>query len=135
MPIDAPDWTTWTQRVEVVGDTPVPEQAANEAPISRLNKVSTSSTDYQALLSYTVPADTTTVLYGVEFFASPFNKAHLRLTIGGVVQWTDQEIPTSLNVHFSEARFAAAVVVLLEVKSTDGTAVDAWGALEGKELS
>ena len=112
-----------------------PEQAANEAPISRLDKVSTSSTTYVTLLTYTVPGSTSTVLYGVELFATPFNKARFQLTIGGVVQWTDKEIPTSLNVHFSDARLAATSIVLLEVKSSDGTSIDTWGALEGKELS
>jgi len=135
MPVDAPDFTQWSQTIEIVGTTPTPETAATETPISKLNKVTTTSTTYQTLITYTVPADTNFICYGIEFYASPMAKGRFRLTIGGEEQWADQELPTAVNVHFAAARLPAATVILLEGKSSDGTSVKLWGALEGKEIA
>ena len=135
MPIDAPDFTTWVQTIELVGTTPTPTTPSTETLLSKLAKVTTSSTDYQTLISYTVPAATIAILGGIEFYADPTSKGRFRLTVGGVEKWADQEIPTALNHYFADARLAAATVVLLEGKSSDGTSVDLWGSIEGKEVA
>ena len=135
MPIDAPDWILQTQAIEVIANLAVPVQASTEAPISRLTDLSTSSTTYGTVLTYTVPAAKQAVIYGLELYSDNWPKSRWRLTVGGVVQWTDIELPASLNMTFSEARLAAAAVVLLEGASSDGTTVRLWGHLEGKEVA
>lgn len=135
MPIDAPDFAAWVQTIELVGTTPTPTTPTTETPLSKLEKVTTSSTSYQTLISYTVPASTIAIIYGIEFYADPTSKGLFRLTIGGVEKWADKEIPTALNLFFAEARLKAATVVLLEGKSSDGTEVDLWGSIEGKEVA
>lgn len=135
MPIDAPDFSTWVQPVEVVGTTPTPTISATETVLSKLAKVTTSSTSYQELVNYTVPASTVAIIGGIEFYADPTSKGRFRLTIGGVVKWADQEIPTALNHYIADAHLAAGVVVLLEGKSSDGTEVSLWGSIEGKEVA
>ena len=135
MAIDAPAYTLWMQKIEVIGPTPVPEAATTETPISKLADITTALTTYSTILSYTVPASTAFICYGIEFYASAFTKARYRLTIGGVEQWADKELPTAFNLHFAEARMPTATVILLEGKSSDGTQVQLWGSSEGKEVA
>ena len=130
-----PDGTLRTIRAEVVASLVVPETAANETPISKTEgKVTTTSSSYQTLASWTVTAARNGVLYGVELYAVPYATALFQLTIGGVVQWTGIEFPTGLNMIFSEARLVAGTVVLVEGKSSDASSVDLWGHIEGKEV-
>ncbi len=132
---DHPDGTSLTLKAELVATLVVPEIAANETPISETEgKVTTTSSSYQTLASWTVAAAKNGILYGVELYAVPFATALFQLTIGGVVQWTGIEFPTGLNMIFSEARLAAGTVVLLEGKSSDATSVSLWGHIEGKEV-
>jgi hypothetical protein len=132
---DHPDGTLRTIKAEVVSTLVVPEIAANETPISKTEgKVTNTDQTYQTLASWTVTADRNGVLYGIELYASSFSKARFRLTIGGVVRWTDTEWPTGLNALFADARLPAATVVLIEGKSSDGTSVDLWAHIEGKEV-
>lgn len=135
MAFDIPDGPQPTITVEVVGSEPTPEIAVNETPISKLTKVTTTSTDYQALIDYTVPALTNFIMYGIEFYASPIAHALFRLTIGGDEKWADKDIPLAMNMYFAAARLKAATQVLLEVKSDDTTSIDVWGHLEGKEVA
>lgn len=134
-PVDAPDFTLWSQTIELVGTTPTPEIAANETPITELTKVTTTSTTYQDLIDYTVPASTNAIIYGIELYADPIAHAQFKLTIGGTEKWADKDIPMALNIHFAAARLEAATQVLLQVKSDDGTSIDAWGHIEGKEVA
>ncbi len=132
---DHPDGTLRTIKAEVVATTVVSEIAANETPISETEgKIANSDQTYQTLASWTVTAAKNGILYGIELYASAFSKAHFRLTIGGVQKWANVEWPTGLNIHFAESRLAAATVVLVEGKSNDGTSVDLWGHIEGKEV-
>lgn len=135
MPIDAPDYTTWVQTVEVIASSPTPLLASTETPISETEgKVTTTSSDYQTLATWTISAGKIGVLYGVELYAVPFSAAHFRLTINGAIQWQNVEFPTGLNMIFSDARLPAAAVVLVEGKSNDGSSVKLWGHIEGKEV-
>lgn len=120
MPRGRPDWSEWSN-------------APNETPISVLDSANIGSTTYATLATYTVPAGAEFILYGVEMSTNDFSVSFFRLTIGGTVQWTDKDIPVSLNVFFAAARLAAGTVVLLEGR-TDGTDARLFGAIEGKEL-
>ena len=132
---DHPDGTLRTIKAEIVATTVVTEIAANETPISKTSgKVTNTSQVYQTLASWTVTAARNGILYGIELYSSAFSKTLFQLTIGGVVRWTDIEWPTAFTDFFSDARLAAATVVLLEGKSSDGTSVDMWGHIEGKEV-
>jgi len=132
---DHPDGTLRTIKAEIVASTVVTEIAANETPISKTEgKVTNTDQTYQTLASWTVTAAKNGILYGAEFYASIFPKAHFQLTIGGTVKWTNVEFPVATNPHFGEARLAADTVVLLEGKSNDGSSVDLWGMIDGKEV-
>lgn len=132
---DHPDGTLRTIKAELVAATVVTEIAANETPISKTQgKITNTDQTYQTLATWTVTAARNGILYGIELYAVPFSAAHFRLTIGGVVQWTNFEFPTGVNQGFSDARLVAGTVVLVEGKSNDGTSVNLWGMIEGKEV-
>ncbi|MFQ5880565.1 MAG: hypothetical protein ACE5IZ_10385 [Dehalococcoidia bacterium] len=132
---DHPDGTLRTIKAEVVAAAVVNEIAANETAISKTEgKVTNTDQTYQTLATWTVTAARNGILYGVEFYASAFSKAHFQLTVAGAQQWTDVELPVAFNPHFADLRLAAGDVVLLEGKSNDGTSVNMWGHIEGKEV-
>lgn len=135
MPIDAPDYTKWFQTVETIGTEPIPRESATESLLSEFVTDTITDTDYQDLLDYTVPAETTAFLDGLELFTDDVDKTHFRLEVGGVEKWTDMPIPTSLNLGLADARLAAGTQVLIQFKSTDGTEVTTWASLEGKEVT
>ena len=132
---DHPAGPLQTNKADLVASTVVTEIAANETPISTtVGKVTNTNQVYQTLATWTVTAARNGVLYGIELYASLPPKALFQLTIGGVVKWTAIEFPAALPIFFGEARLPAATVVLLEGKSSDGTSVDLWGHIEGKEV-
>ena len=112
--------------------------ARTEVPISKTEgKITEAAQAYQTLATWTVANGKNGILYGCEFYSSNFPKTDFRLTIGGVAQWGDDidvELPVGTNVHFADARVASGLVVLLEGRSNDGTSVDIWGLIDGKEV-
>ena len=132
---DHPDGTLRTISVSVVAGTPEPEIGGNETAVLKTSgKVSSSSQTYQTLASWTVTAARNGVLRSIELAASDYALALFQVTIAGVVQFTDLELPDALTALFAETRLEASAVVLLEGKSSDGTSVDMWGMIEGKEV-
>lgn len=132
---DHPDGTGQSLQAELVGTTVVPVIAAAETPIvASQGLVTNTDQTYQALATWTVTAARNGLLYGVELYTSSWSKTRWRLSIGGVVKYTAVEWPTAVNHFFAEARLAAGTIVLLEGTSSDGTSVDMWGIIEGKEV-
>uniref|UniRef100_A0A6H1ZSF3 Uncharacterized protein n=1 Tax=viral metagenome TaxID=1070528 RepID=A0A6H1ZSF3_9ZZZZ len=135
MPIqDAPDGTLWTQIVDVVVDIPVPGAPAHETAVTKLARLATSSTSYGTVVSWTVTAAKIGVLRFVEMESDNYSKTRFQLTITGIVQFTDIQIESSLTLEWPDVKLAAAAVVLLEAKSSDGTAINVDGDILGKEV-
>jgi len=131
---DAPDGTLWVQLVEVVVDIPVPPSSAHETAITRLDRRSTSSTTYGTVVEWTVTAAKIGILQHVELWADDNAKTRWKLTIAGVVQFTDIELGTTLSLEWPDVRLAAGAQVLLEAKSSDGSGINADGDITGKEV-
>lgn len=131
---DAPDGTLWTEIVSVVVDTPVPPSPAHEFAVTKLARLTTSSTDYGTVVSWTVTAARVGILQFVEMESDDYELTRFQLTIGGVVQFTDIELGASLTLEWPLVRLAAEAVVLLEAKSSDGTEVKVDGDILGKEV-
>ncbi|KKL19672.1 hypothetical protein LCGC14_2463090, partial [marine sediment metagenome] len=93
-----------------------------------------SDQTYQTLASKTIDAAKNGRLVGLGIYAGIPTRTRFQLTIGGIVQWTDIELPTAANPFFGGTRLPASTVVLLEGKSSDGTQVDMWGTIEGTEV-
>ena len=131
---DAPDGTVWTEIISVVLDTPVPPSPAHEEAITKLARLSTSSTSYQTVVSWTVTVKKIGLLRFVEMESDDYEKTRFKLTIAGVEQFTDVQIEESLALEWPDVRLLAGKEVKLEAKSSDGTAVNVDGDILGKEI-
>lgn len=136
MPPDAPDGSVRIIRTEVIGSTVALEVAANEHAIAETEgKTTTTSQTMADIAKWTVTTARNGILYGVEMFGSPVDKAEFKLTVEGTELFTNLELPSALNLHFAEMRLEAGDVVELQGRSNDGTSVDLWGMVEGKEVA
>ena len=131
---DAPDGTLWTQIIDVVVNTPVPGAPAHETAITQLDRLTTSSTSYQTVVSWTVTAAKIGVLRFVEFMSDDYEKTRFKLTIAGVVQFSNLELGASLTLEWPDVKLAAGKIVKLEAKSSDATEVNVDGDILGKEI-
>lgn len=133
MPIDAPDWTTWTQNVLVVGEDSVPSIPSTEIPIVKEGRYSGADQIYQTLVSWTVAADRVGTLKEISWVMDSPDFAQFQLTIAGTVIFTDWSPQATVDLPLPDVKLLAGVVVLLEVRSTDGTSIEVDGLITGKE--
>jgi hypothetical protein len=109
------------------------QQLAEGVPISRVDRLVTNSLSYQEAVSWVVAVGREGDLHEISLFSSDFTKTQFRLTIAGVLQWTDVVIGTSLSIPYRSNRLQAGDQVLLEARSTDGTLVTVDGSISGAE--
>lgn len=88
---------------------------------------------YKTLSTYTVGATKYGVLHEVSMTYDL--KARYKLTIGGTVKFTDKQITAPYSMVFPPNKLAAGTVILLEVKSVDGTNILVSGGISLKEVS
>ena len=134
MATDAPDYTLIIEIGITLGSTTVPISSATEKAIAAFGTYSGSATTYQTVASWTVATGKTGVLATVELETDDYDKTLWQLTIAGEVKFTDAAPQGPLDLDFSDVNLAAAAVVLLEAKSSDGTAIVADGVITGKEI-
>lgn len=107
------------------------------AVIAKKGRVTTVLQTYQTVVTYTVDsAAQGGYLREIGFVTTDPVRTQFQLTIGGVVQFTDESFLTSWAIPFPEnSRLAANAVVLLEAQSTDGTEITVDGVISGHERS
>lgn len=98
-----------------------------------LGYYSGSDTGYQTLVSLIIAAGKYGVLY--EIGLTPDTAARFKLAIGGVEQFADKKILNPVGLPFAPNKLATGSVILLEVKSADGTAIEVNGYVSIKEVS
>jgi hypothetical protein len=132
---DAPDGTIWVTHVHVVVDTPVPEVPDHEEAITELARKTTSSTEYQKVVSWKVSKGKVGILQFVEMESNDYEHTRFRLTIAAKEQFKDVQLEASLALEWPGPRLAADDIVLLEAKSTDvAVEVKVDGDILGKEV-
>ncbi len=106
------------------------------ALIVRKGRVTTVLLTYQTVVSYTVDAGAQGFLREIGLVTTDPARTQFQLTIGGVVQFTDESFLTSWAIPFPEnSRLASSAVVLLEAQSTDRTQLTVDGVISGHERS
>lgn len=131
---DSPDWIQTVVVNVIVENEPIIPLPANEDAIIQIDRLSTSDTDYDTVVSWTVTADKIGILQFIEFESDDYDHTYFKLTIGGTVKFTNLLVQSSLTIELPEVRLVAGAVVLLEAASTDGTAVVVDGDILGKEI-
>lgn len=134
MPIDAPDFVQWQQPIEVVATVPTPPAAAQETSLVKLGHQNTNMTAYVDVLSYTVPVGKVSVISEISLISDNFSKAVWRYQLKNSNVIADEWFPTTLTLWLAELRLEPGDIVLLSVKSGDGTQFNAWALITGKEV-
>lgn len=124
----APDWTTQVQVVITEG------QPQEEAPGGGVGNYSGILQTYQEVVSWTVTAAKVGELKEILIISDDYAHTLAQITIGTTV-WATNWSPTSaMPIIFEDLRLAAATEVKVEVKSSDGTAIDVDAIIVGKEV-
>ena len=124
----APDWT---QKIEVTINSGQPQVEAAAGAAAALTTVSTS---YQDVASWTVAAGKVGELKEILVLSSNYAKTLCKVVIGAVTYVTDWAPQSALPLIFEDLRLAAATVVTVSGKSSDGTSVVIDAAIVGKEV-
>lgn len=121
----------WVRRVEVVitEAQPADERAAGDA-----GNYSGVLQTYQEVASWTVAALKLGELKEIIILSDDYAHTLAKITIGSVVWCTDWSPTGAMPIIFEDLRLAAAAVVKVEVKSSDGTAIDVDAIIVGKEV-
>lgn len=103
-------------------------------PIAEEGRLPTASNVYATVVSWTVSAGNEGDLHELSMISDNLAATEFRLTIGGVEQWTNRVLQSTLSLPWRENRLATAVVVLLEARSPDNaTAIIVDGSITGTE--
>ncbi len=124
----APDWTDQVQVVIVKG------QPADEAAAGDIGNYSGTDTTYQTVATWTVTAEKVGELKEILIISDDYAHTLVQITIAGTVFETNWSPGSSMPIIFEDLRLAAATVVLVEAKSSDGTAIDVDAIIIGKEV-
>ena len=132
---DAPDGVLIIEIGITLGQEVVPPSSLTDLAVLALARLTTSSASYGTVVSYTVPANNAAVLKGLEIICSNYTLGQFRVTIAGVVKFTDKYLQAPFNPAFPDVNLKAGDVVLIEAKSDGATSINVDGAIEGKQVS
>jgi len=131
---DAPDGVLLVAATLVVGAEPVSPETATEALVFEVARKTTSSTEYQTVVTHTVTIGKVFILTAVEMESDNYTKTHFKLVIGDDTPFEDQLFENPYSPPIPALKMAAGSVVTLSCKSTDGTEITVDGDLIGKEI-
>lgn len=134
MATDLPDYTKKIAITVTVENEQVPETAATELAFTYLGRYSGTSTSYQTVATWTVTTAKTGRLREISVESSSYSKTYFKVTIAGVTQFEDKIIQGPLTLPYPDVNLAAAAVVTVQAKSTDGTSITVDAMITGKEV-
>ena len=105
------------------------------AAILSLDRWTGSSSSYSTVVSYTVPAGKTAILTTLEIACSNYLVGVFRVTIAGVVMFTDKYLTTHFNPLLSSVRLSAGQTILVEAHSDGAISIGVDAVIEGREIS
>lgn len=104
-------------------------------PKAGLDSLTTSSLTYGEVASWTVTTGSKGSLCEISIVTDNYRKTYWQLTIGGVVQFTNQTIPQPLTFAWPSGNdIESETEILVEAASTDGAEVTAWASMTMKEF-
>ncbi len=134
MPIDAPAFSLWVQPVIPVEGLAVASTETTELAAGDVDSATVTSQTYATLSTWTITAAKVGELKEILVISSNYAKTLLQVTIAGVVYVTGWAPQAAMPLIFEDLKLAAAVVVLVEVKSSDGTSITVDCVIVGKEI-
>jgi hypothetical protein len=108
---------------------------ATELAAGATGRYSGTAITYQTVASWTVTAGKTGILKEITVVSSKYANTYWQVTVGAVTYATNWLIQAAIPLIFDDLRLAAASVVKVEAKSTDGTAIVADAVIVGLEVT
>ena len=110
---------------------PIPQEAG--VPKPRAASQATALTTYVTMLTWNVVSGVNASLREISLDSDNFPKTKFRVTIGGITYFGDVILRSALTIPFPKNNMPPGTVVNLDVASTDGTSVTAYGSMGGVE--
>lgn len=124
----APDWTRQVQ-VVLVAAQPTDERAAGG-----IGRYSGTDQTYQTMEEWTVATGYRGELKEILPLSSDYTKTEWKVVIDAVTYCEDTIMLSSMPLIFEDLRLAAAAVVTVSARSTDGTSITCDAAIVAKEV-
>ena len=111
-----------------------PGASGDGTPIPFAGRLSTASSTYATVISWTISAGVEGDLREIALIADILASTEWRITIAGTQRINDQVFQAAVSLPFLSNRLAAASVVLIEARSPDNvTAIVADATITGVE--
>lgn len=130
----APDGVLMIQVAVTVENVPVVPLPATEEAAGGKGNYSGTDTTYQEVTSWTVSTDKVGELKEILVISDDYDHTEVKITIASEVWCTDWSPTSAMPIIFEDLKLAAAAEVKVEVKSSDGTAIDVDAIIVGKEI-
>ncbi len=130
-----PDWVRMVQLVVTVNNAPVVVDEVTGTPAGAVGRYTGTNTSYQTVASWTVTASKTGRLKEISLRSNNYAKTNIEIVIGSTTFCTNKQISGALTLPFSDVALAAAAVVTVKAKSTDGTSITVDATVVGIEVS
>lgn len=130
----APDWVRMVQIAVTVDLVPVVPKETEQRAAGGVGRYSGVLQTYQTVVSWTVAALKVGELKEILILSSDYTKTLLQVTVGSVTWATDWVKLSAMPIIFEDLKLAAAIVVEVEAKSSDGTSITVDAIIVGKEI-
>ncbi|MBA7520410.1 hypothetical protein ES705_12506 [subsurface metagenome] len=113
---------------------PTPVVTPLGIPVSKLDSVNITTTDYQTVVEWKIPDHYYGELFEISMIADDYTHAQFRLVIANKEQWADKYLLAPLTQEFRGNELTETMLVQIQAK-TDNVAnpFTAYGEIAGKE--
>ena len=113
---------------------PLPTITPLGTPVSKLDRLNVTETDYQTVVEWKIPDHYYGELFQVSMMADDYTHAQFRLVIANKEQWADKYLIAPLTQEFKGNELTETMLVQIQAK-TDNVAnpFTAYGEIAGKE--
>jgi len=129
-----PDWVRMVQVAVTVNNVPVVPEPATELAAGDADKYSGTDTTYQTVATWTVGASKVGELKEIIILSDDYAHTLVQITVGTVTWCTGWTPQGAMPIIFEDLKLAAASIVKVEAKSSDGTAIVVDAIIVGKEI-
>ena len=134
MATGAPDGVLMIQVAVTVENVPVVPAPAVERAAGGKGRYSGTDTDYQTVVAWTVATGKVGDLKEILIISSNYAKTSLQITVGAITWATAWLTQAAMPIIFEDLKLAAASVVTVSAKSTDGTSITVDAIITAKEV-
>ncbi len=129
-----PDWIVPVLVNVLIANEPIVEQPTVEAATGDTGTYTGVAQTYQTVASWTVATGKQGILVEILVLSNNYAKTLMQITIGDVVYCTDFTPQGAMPIIFETLKLAAAKIVKVEAKSSDGTSITVDAVITGREV-